>query len=283
MPISDSPPMFRSLPPTESLAPFVRRIMIAHHTDPVDVTVQPAPTGFNYIGWIYSGQAECDFGDRLDVMPPSGLNYAGQILSPVCTVRYTGRYGHVIVETTATGFAELTHVPAKSITEDVGLFDLVAHPWAADFAQRADTLGPDLAPEDRVACMIATLEKLAAAPMPVPDYIRYAARRMTETAGLAKVSDLVDASGVCSRHFTREFTRMVGVSPKNFCLTQQINKAIALWHEGNVDSLTELAHAAGYYDQPHLNRSFRKFFSGSPGEVLFNPNEVVFEFVGHGF
>ena len=77
--------------------------------------------------------------------------------------------------------------------------------------------------------------------------------------GGVKVSELARA-GVCSeRYINRIFHAWVGFSPKCFCELTQLHFAIRTIVQQMPKSLMKTAVACGYYDQTHMNRSFRKF------------------------
>ena len=81
-----------------------------------------------------------------------------------------------------------------------------------------------------------------------------------------EVRAMVVASGYSHRHFIAVFERETGMTPKRFCRVQRFRKLLAdaAAHPGL--SLTELALAHGYSDQPHFNREFRAFTGITPGE-----------------
>jgi len=274
------PSFFKALDPPESLAPFVRRILITHNNEPVDLVVQPAPTGYNYLGWIYAGHAECRIGDTRVAIRPGTLHYAGQIQSERISIRYRGYYGHVIAETTATGFYRLTRVPGIAVRDQGGNFDSEAHPWSEAFLQQAMEFTEDATAEDRFAFFVEAIEALVPMACDAPAFIADAAALMEQEHGLIQVSEVAERLGVGRRHLTREFSRVVGLTPKAFQLAMQVNRAIALWRSDEKSALTRLAQEAGFYDQAHFNRTFRRYFNSTPSQVFGEPAKIVFDFLG---
>jgi AraC-like DNA-binding protein len=63
----------------------------------------------------------------------------------------------------------------------------------------------------------------------------------------------------------------VGITPKRFASLRRFEQAVALARTS--PSLTETALAAGYYDQSHFIRDFRRFSGAAPGELLGRPAE----------
>lgn len=72
--------------------------------------------------------------------------------------------------------------------------------------------------------------------------------------------------GISERQLERRFLARVGITPKRFASLRRFEQAVAL-ARGSA-SLTEVALAAGYYDQSHFIREFRRFAGATPGELL---------------
>ena len=48
----------------------------------------------------------------------------------------------------------------------------------------------------------------------------------------------------------------------------RFNRALRLLQSAEGQTLADVVYEAGYYDQPHMNRDFRRFTGGSPTEFL---------------
>ena len=73
---------------------------------------------------------------------------------------------------------------------------------------------------------------------------------------------LAAGANLSASRFRRLFSEQLGVTFKRFVLHLKCQRALSLWESGM--SLTELAVAAGFYDQPHLNRTLRAMFDALP-------------------
>ena len=71
-----------------------------------------------------------------------------------------------------------------------------------------------------------------------------------------------EAVGLSESRFRHLFREELGVNLKRFQLHLKCQRALTLWRDGM--SLTDLALAAGFYDQPHLNRTLRAMFDTLP-------------------
>ncbi|WP_165188004.1 helix-turn-helix transcriptional regulator [Caulobacter soli] len=79
------------------------------------------------------------------------------------------------------------------------------------------------------------------------------------------VSDLARAAGVHPVHLARGYRRWLGAAPGERLRARRLERAADLLMAGRV-SIGEIAQAAGFCDQSHLNRQFRQAYGVTPGE-----------------
>jgi AraC family transcriptional regulator len=77
-----------------------------------------------------------------------------------------------------------------------------------------------------------------------------------EVAALAKLA------GRSPFHFTRVFTRSVGISPHRYVVHLRLQRAIDLVRDGRT-GLAEIAACTGFADQSHLSRWVRRVHGAS--------------------
>lgn len=82
----------------------------------------------------------------------------------------------------------------------------------------------------------------------------------------ATVTDVVKHSGYSHRCFLDMFRSAVGLAPKRFGRVIRFQRAVDTMLADRGASLTDVAFAAGYSDQPHFTRDFREFAGVSPGD-----------------
>ena len=75
---------------------------------------------------------------------------------------------------------------------------------------------------------------------------------------------LADIAGLSAYYLVRVFHRRVGVPPHTYQRLVRVELARALLRTGL--SIADAAHQAGFYDQSHLNRCFKKVLGLTPGE-----------------
>ena len=76
------------------------------------------------------------------------------------------------------------------------------------------------------------------------------------------VAAVADALGVSERHLRNRFAAAVGVSPKHYARIQRVRRVLA---DLGSAPWAQLAAQAGFYDQSHLGREFRRLMGVAPG------------------
>lgn len=111
---------------------------------------------------------------------------------------------------------------------------------------------------------------------------RYVRRRIYATDGAISVSMLARECGVSERYLRRVFTRVHGISPKQFSCFVRFQRLLGLIAgegtggaeagcvPGGADadadgvSVRDMALACGYFDQAHLVHEFKRFTGSTP-------------------
>ena len=98
--------------------------------------------------------------------------------------------------------------------------------------------------------------------------------------GLVTVNKLVRYTGYTQRHIERKFTESIGINPKMFCNIVKLHSFLRYMKEkpGN-NIITGLAYDAGYSDQSHLLKDFRKYTGMTPKEYLNHTTKLTVNFV----
>lgn len=85
--------------------------------------------------------------------------------------------------------------------------------------------------------------------------------------GPIEVSTLAKMAGRSPFHFTRVFTRSVGVSPHRYVIHLRLQRAVQLVREGR-SGLAEIAAGTGFADQSHLSRWVRRVHGASLTQLV---------------
>jgi AraC-like DNA-binding protein len=103
----------------------------------------------------------------------------------------------------------------------------------------------------------------------VPSTIVCAAARLIEEAhGNLRIASLHSELGVSRKQLWLRFARELGMSPKAYARLQRFVWTLARLRESTSVEWPRLAVAAGYSDQSHLVRDFRRVASASPTDFL---------------
>lgn len=119
---------------------------------------------------------------------------------------------------------------------------------------------------------------------PHPGFVR--ALTLLQADETRPPAELADEVGVSVRHLERLFARDLGFAPKVVARVLRFQRALRSLMADQQIALSSLASAAGYFDQAHFIRDFRRFTGGVPrgyrgyyppaGPSDFAPNVVVF-------
>jgi methylphosphotriester-DNA--protein-cysteine methyltransferase len=93
-----------------------------------------------------------------------------------------------------------------------------------------------------------------------------ALRAIHADPGALRVGALALDLGMSVDGLEKRFRRAVGASPKQLASIVRLRRAIG--SHGRGSTLTQLAHDAGYYDQPHFIRQFVAAAGSAPKAFL---------------
>lgn len=86
--------------------------------------------------------------------------------------------------------------------------------------------------------------------------------------GRLSISKLASDAGLSLRQFERRFRSQVGVSPRLYANVIRFRTVFDSLSDGTRHDWARLALSAGYFDQSHMIRDFRRFLGCSPNEFL---------------
>lgn len=173
-------------------------------------------------------------------------------------------YGAIDLKLTPLGAYTLTGLP---LSELAGACVPVADVFGRDGAELTTRLRESDDWDERFDLLEAfLLRRLDGGPAPDPA-VAWAFERLRATDGAVRIERLAAELG-CSRRYLRDgFLRQVGSAPKTVArllrfhaVRERVTRAPERWGE--------IAHAAGYADQSHLNREFRELAGTTPTDFV---------------
>ncbi|MFN4276857.1 MAG: helix-turn-helix domain-containing protein [Ferrovibrio sp.] len=95
----------------------------------------------------------------------------------------------------------------------------------------------------------------------------WALRQIAHHNGGISIADLAEEMGCSRKHLAALFREHVGLSPGTVAGLLRFRHALDLFDTAPA-KWTDIALAAGYYDQAHFNRDFRRLTGRTPGDYL---------------
>jgi AraC-like DNA-binding protein len=239
-------------PPCAALRPFVKRLLVVEFPSAHDDAHLP-DTGV-VAAFRVRGDCRLDSGHNAPRAAVTGLFSRLR--------RHAHAAGHTVVLAafTPTGAAALLRHPLHELfNTTAGLDDLAGD--AAPLASLEDRLVH--APSHLQRLQLVQDYLLARITSQAPDPLVGAAVEWIERAPPgARIEQLVRHIGLSQSALERRFRRVVGASPRRFASLVRLQRVVRLQARGG--SLTAIAHAAGYFDQPHFIHDFKRITGLAP-------------------
>jgi AraC-like DNA-binding protein len=179
----------------------------------------------------------------------------GQILAPM-SLGYRGQAGVAAIRLRPAAARAVVGGAATDVTNRaVDLEDMFGS--TATLRERLALAADDAA---RVRLLDAWLGSIVRCG--VSDAIEAAVHEMVTRGGAIGLSGVARTAGLSIRQLERRFLTDVGVAPKAFARLVRLQAALRCIADGQ--PLAEVAHACGYYDQPHMTRDFSRLAETSP-------------------
>jgi AraC-like DNA-binding protein len=99
--------------------------------------------------------------------------------------------------------------------------------------------------------------------------VQYAIQKIKTASGDLRIKDIVSSLPISRDPFEKKFRRIVGTSPKQFAAIVRLRNLIDQY--SGVDTLTDVAHKAGYFDQSHFIKDFQSFTGKTPKQFFAAP------------
>jgi AraC-like DNA-binding protein len=203
-----------------------------------------AVLGFQFRGRVRAGH------DYLALAGVTGVQAAAK------TYTYEPQTGSLLVRFTPQGACCLG-IPAAELADRSVALDAILP--RARLAQAHEQLRE----ATHTAARIAVVEQwLAELPYEDDPLVTCATRLLEDTHEPARVAALARRLGLSERQLERRFLARIGVTPKRFASLRRFERAVE--RAATAPSLTVAALEAGYYDQSHFIRDFRRFAGASP-------------------
>lgn len=172
----------------------------------------------------------------------------------------------LVVRFTETGAAALLRDRVDLLYNRTVALDNVLPRATIDSLQ--DILAETPTPQRKIAALERFLCHAIRPHTKISPQIAAAVQMIRSSHGRASIATVARRAGMSQSALERHFGVAVGASPKSLSRLARLEHVCRLWDSGL--TLTEIAHAAGYADQPHLTRDFRAFTGTAPTEFFRN-------------
>lgn len=112
------------------------------------------------------------------------------------------------------------------------------------------------------------------------DMIQASVQYINRCKGTVSVGQLERFSGYSERQLERRFLAAIGINPKRYISIIRLHSFLKQLERNPAgENLTRLAFAAGYTDQSHLIREFKKYTGMTPGTYAGKVNKLTTNFL----
>lgn len=192
---------------------------------------------------------------------PQARYYTAGPKPPVVSVGVAFRSGAV---------ASMVGLPACEILDQhVPLDEL----WGSRALTIHERLHAATGPNEAFAVLEAELRARLTRPLLMHPAVAYAIARLETGCSRTRISELREEVGYSSRHFIALFRSAIGLTPIRYSRIRRFAAVLRSLTQSGTSDLADLAIAAGYADQSHLNREFREFSGTTP--LLYRPRDAA--------
>ncbi|MCX6044754.1 MAG: helix-turn-helix domain-containing protein [Chloroflexi bacterium] len=242
--------------PCVALQPFVRRFLVVESTTAHRDAHLP-DTGL-VAAFRFQGDCRLDSGLQAPRAALTGL------WDTVRTHVHSQDHAVVIVSFTTTGAAAWLRQPLHEFANTTT--DLAAVLGdSAQLDQLHDNLATAANHEQRIR-LVEDLLLSHADNRQLDLAIAGAVALIEQAQAMLRIEDLAQEIGLSQSALERRFRCHVGVSPRKFASLVRLKNVLKL-HARGAD-LTTIAHGAGYYDQAHFIKDFKRFTGLAPGSFF---------------
>jgi AraC-like DNA-binding protein len=248
--------------PLAPLAPFVRCVWTFDSTGSDESIQRIVPDGRPELV-LHCAEPYAELDRRGAAHPQPHALFAGQVTRPL-RLRARGRASVIGVRFHPAGARAFLGQPLRATTDARIPLDLL-------FPETAGTLMRDLrmasgAAERLQRVQAFVLARTAAGEAQRDRIVEAAVARIDAASGEVDVGGMAVDAGIGRRQLERRFGDAVGIGPALLAAIFRFRRVFDVLERDAARPWTDAALAAGYYDQSHFIREFRRFVGCTPTE-----------------
>ena len=247
--------------PCAALRPFVKRLLVVEF--PVETYDYHLPdTGF-VAAFRISGECSLDNGVQAPSAALTGL------WDTIRSHRHSAGNMNVLASFTPLGAAAFLCTPLNEFFNRTTEFaDIPGTPKEFQFLPERLSEAKDHS--ERLSCLESELLGLGFG-LTFDPIMAEAVSRIEGTRGIVRIPAIAQQIGLSQSALERRFKLRIGTTPKKFASLVRLQNVLRLRSAGN--DFSRIAHAAGYADQSHLIKDFRRITDQAP-EAFFRGQHI---------
>jgi AraC-like DNA-binding protein len=246
-----------------SLTRYVRKITVFECSSPLECKHRLIPSACTYLS--YNHKDIPAYFNKKSIKPSERLQVTGPKTNQSIYVEYGSELLQILIEFTSSGFYYLYRdSPANFLNELENLSHFEQDETVEILTnQLRETDNPD----ELIDILQGYLLERSYHALPFCNYIEEAIRILESDIGKILVKDIAKAVNTSERQLSRQFIKIVGVSPKLYSKILQLHYVINLMNLKE-SSFKEISYSANFYDQSHFDHRFKEMVGMKPNEFL---------------
>jgi AraC-like DNA-binding protein len=264
------------IPPAKELLPYIKHYLFLERADACTKKLRLFSDGNTGMVLTFAGNLISGIQDDGASNYPNSFLY-GQICE-FKDLYLTGKTLIIIVVFQPYGFNHLSGIPASEVREKI---IATADIFGGSGVMLHNKLSENLtigAIQQQLDSFF--LEQAPKKPVALKPVIQTSLNYMLSEKGAVSIHQLVKQTGYTERHIERTFNEYIGINPKKFGNTLKLHQFLRLLkYTSRLNNFTSLCYEAGYADQSHLIKEFRKYTGITPTQYLNNTNRLAVNFL----
>ena len=253
---------YRELPPPPGLSRWVQCLWIFESPHPAAAPQRIVPDGRAELV-VHFGQPFAEVDSAGVATPQHRAIFAGQVTRPL-VLSSPGNAGVLGVRFRPAGARAFLGMPMRHATDQRIAVEELFTGAGSSLADEVAAAGGDEARSGIAAAFVSA--RIAASGHEDDPIVARSAAMLEESAGCTAMEALVARSGIGRRQLERRFGDAVGIGPALLASILRFRSVFDVIERDGARPWTDAALAAGYYDQSHFIREFRRFVGCTPSE-----------------
>ena len=249
---------FKEYQPVEILRPYVKYLVVSENEQVNDYKVLPDVSlvmGFQYKGSL--ALIADDTANKLSAMGITGLQDQYRVF------KNSENVGSILVYFNETGASYFFRNPINELfSESLSLDNFICQSRLNQIHEQLCEAIDDAQRINIVESFLISLLRYADTDLLVTNAIQL----IYQSKGNIRMKLLAEKLNISQSPLEKRFRSIVGASPKKFASIVRLQSIIK--QPVTVNSLTEIAYHAGYYDQAHFIKDFKQFTGDNPLKFL---------------